>query len=43
MATISSPGLGSGLDVSSIVTGKIRMKVTSSDLRQGVEAALDVV
>jgi PAS domain S-box-containing protein len=31
------------LDVSSIVTGKIRMKVTSSDLRQGVEAALDVV
>ena len=31
------------LDVSSIVTGKIRMKVTSSDLCQCVEAALDVV
>ena len=31
------------LDVSSIVTGKIRMKVTASDLCQCVEAALDVV
>jgi PAS domain S-box-containing protein len=31
------------LDVSSIVTGKIRMKVTSSDICQCVEAALDVV
>ena len=31
------------LDVSSIVTGKIRMRVTASDLCQCVEAALDVV